>query len=496
MKEQSAHSGFRNVLKATSLFGGVQVFNILISLARSKFVAVLIGPSGMGILGLLNSTLYLVNSATQLGLDKSAVKELSYAHKNQDASSVGRQAAILKRLVWWTVLLGMLVMIAGAPWFSELAFNDATFTMPIRWLALAVLFTQLTKSRLAILQGLQKHAPLAKANVLGNFMALAITVPLYYFYGIDAIVPAIIIASAISMIVTLYFSEKLTLPKTKITNHQAFQEGQGMIGLGVTLSISGLIALLTTYLLQIFISYQGGTAEVGFYNAGIVILNTYVGMVFTAMATDYFPRLSALSDDIVRIRQTVFEQAYIAVLLLVPIVVVFTAFAPLIIDILYSSEFDPTATFVRWGILAMLLRAVSWSMGYIIIAKGDSRLFIKTAIGFNALLLTLNVVGYYFWGFVGLGISFIVHYSLHALGMLIITRWRYGFYFNKGFFGIFFGSLLLCVVAFLVSFIETPFWHYFLLVLLIIISAGYSFYFLDKKIKLRTWLQSFLRRKK
>ncbi|MDC7996133.1 oligosaccharide flippase family protein [Altibacter sp. HG106] len=496
MKKQHVDNGFRKVLKATSLFGGVQVVNILISLARSKFVAVLIGPSGMGILGLLNSTLYLVNSGTQLGLDKSAVKELSYAKKNEGEEAVSRQAAILKRLVWGTIVIGMLIMIIGAPWFSQWAFDADTFTTPIRWLALAVLFTQLTKSRLAILQGLQKHAPLAKANVLGNFIALALTIPLYYFYGIDAIVPVIIIASAISLIVTLYFSERISLPKTRVSNAVALQEGKGMIGLGVTLSVSGLIALLTTYLLQIFISYQSGTAEVGFYNAGIVILNTYVGMVFTAMATDYFPRLSALSDDILRIRQTVFEQAYIAVLLLVPIVVVFTAFAPFIINVLYSDAFDPTATFVRWGILAMLLRAVSWSMGYIIIAKGDSRLFIKTAIGFNALLLGLNLLGYYYWGFVGLGISFIVHYSLHAVGMFLITRWRYQFYFPSGFSGIFFGSVVLCVVAFLVSFVENTFWRYFAHVLLILIASGYSIYFLDRKIKLRTWIRSYLGRNK
>jgi ABC-type branched-subunit amino acid transport system ATPase component len=52
---------YRNVMKATSIFGGVQVFNILIAIVRSKFIALFIGPSGMGIASLLNSTLGLIN---------------------------------------------------------------------------------------------------------------------------------------------------------------------------------------------------------------------------------------------------------------------------------------------------------------------------------------------------------------------------------------------------------------------------------------------------
>ena len=49
-------SSYRQIMKATSLFGGVQIFQIIISVIRSKFVAILLGPSGMGIVGLLAST--------------------------------------------------------------------------------------------------------------------------------------------------------------------------------------------------------------------------------------------------------------------------------------------------------------------------------------------------------------------------------------------------------------------------------------------------------
>ena len=55
MAEQQ--SSYRQIMKATSIFGGVQVFQIFFQVIRSKFIAVLIGPVGMGIVGLLTSTL-------------------------------------------------------------------------------------------------------------------------------------------------------------------------------------------------------------------------------------------------------------------------------------------------------------------------------------------------------------------------------------------------------------------------------------------------------
>ena len=50
-------------------------------------------------------------------------------------------------------------------------------------------------------------------------------------------------------------------------------------------------------MLSAFISKTGSLSDVGLYNAGLAIVDGYVGMVFTAMATDYFPRLSGVIGD-------------------------------------------------------------------------------------------------------------------------------------------------------------------------------------------------------
>jgi len=52
----SKQNSYRQIFKATSIIGGVQFVNIIILIVRSKFIAYLLGPVGMGISGLLVST--------------------------------------------------------------------------------------------------------------------------------------------------------------------------------------------------------------------------------------------------------------------------------------------------------------------------------------------------------------------------------------------------------------------------------------------------------
>lgn len=495
---QATKKSYQNVLKATSLFGGVQVIRILITIIRSKIIAQLLGPEGVGISNLLSRPLQLITTATQLGLDKSAVKEIAIQNAQSGGSPL-KQVFILKRLVWITACIGALLMIVFSSVLSRFTFNTDTYTIAFVWLGLAVIFNQFAMSNLAILQGLRGLRFLAKANIYGSIVGVIVTLPLYYFYKLDGILPAILISSAVIFIFSYVYARKVIkeqgfseLPKS----NNFISEAKPMIRLGVALGFSSVISLLVAYLILVYIRSSGGAVASGYYAAGIVILNTYVGLIFNAMSTDYYPRLAAICDDLKQIVKTVFEQAFIAILLITPIIIGFIAFAPLLISILYSSKFEPTVLLVRWGILGMVFKTVSWSIGYVIIAKGDSKIFIKTSIGFNSALLLLNVLGYRYFGLEGVGISLLVYYIIHFIVVKAITFYRYGFRMQSGFYAIFVKCLLLCSCAFAASYIQELILKYSILVVLIIISSLYSFRLLDEKIGFKSLISSIFKKRK
>jgi O-antigen/teichoic acid export membrane protein len=486
---------YQQILKTTSLFGGVQFFTIIISVIRTKLIAVFIGPAGMGVIALLNSTLGLISSISGLGIETSAVKNISENYKNEDLKTVSKTIHIVKRIVFLTGLFGMLLTIVFSKVLSIITFGNSSQTYAFILLAVIVLFKQLSSGQLAVLQGLRQLQFLAKANLYGNLFGLLFSIPIYSFLKIDAIIPTILIASLTVLIFSFYYSNKIKTDKGEITKEAFFIEGKSILKLGFMLTISSVLTLLSTYLIQIYIGKIGSLEQVGFYNAGFTLLNSYVGIIFTVMSTDYFPKLASVNSDNYKIRQSVIEQAFTSIMIITPVIVLFLTFISVLIPIIYTPKFNEIIPMVCFGILGMLFRAVSWSMGFILIAKGDSKMFIKTAVGFNILSLVMNVLGYYFYGLEGLGFSFCLYFLFHFIGLKIITKKRYDFYFEEDFYLIYFICFLICTITFFFRFLENPILKYSLMTLMIFISLIFSLYHINKKINLKEMFASPIQKK-
>lgn len=486
---------YREIVKATSLFGGVQIVVILVSLLRSKIIAVLLGPIGIGIAGLLNSTLNTIDSLLRLGLDTSGVKEISSANAQNNHKKVSIIYASLNRLIWFTGGLAVIFTLVFSPFLSKISFGNSNYTTAFVYVSIALWFKQLATGKTAMLQGLRKHKFLAKSHMMGSFAGLIFTVPFYYFYGIDGIVPAIIVSSVIVFVFGWLYVRKLDIIKVKISNKQVLIEGKEMIKLGITLSVMAFIAMLTTYLIQIFINRFGGLDEVGLYLAGFAIVNTYVGMVFNAMQTDYFPKLSALNEDNIQMNHYVGEQALVGILIITPIITLFLTLAPFVIQLLYSKAFLGILGMVSWGILGTLFKAVSFSMGYVILAKGHSNLFLKTSVFFNSLLFVCSIAGYYFGGLTGVGIGFLIYYILHFLLLKIITGHFYRISYNQEFYLIFCICILISALTFLLSHIPNLMIKYILMSIMGLISIIFTFYHIDQKIGIKETVKRIMDRK-
>lgn len=486
----NSQKSYRQILKATSLFGGVQVVSILAGVLRSKFAAIFIGVTGIGLLGVLNATLNLIVGVSKLGLDASSIKEIAFINKSQDLKTVSKTVYVLKRLLWLTGIIGALLTIALSSVLSEMAFHSKDHTLSFIWISIAVLFKQLTYGELAILQGLRLLKKLALVNLYGSVISVVIAVPLYYFFGIDGIVPTIVLSAFLGYLIAKRFSVSFKNEAHSLSLKQIISEGKPMLKLGITLSISGLITLLVAYVIQLYITNTGGLTEVGYYNAGIIIINSYVGIIFQSMSKDYFPRLSEVINTLNKVGEIVTQQATIAILLVTPIIIVFLVFSRYLISILYSSAFLPTAVFLNVAIMGILFKAVSWSMGYVIIAHGDAKIFIKTAIAFNCFLLVINMISYSAYGLEGLGVSFVVYYCIHFVVIGIIMKKLYSFVLPKTFYKTFFLCLVMVFITFGITYIEASAFKIVLLTLVIICSTSFTLYKLNKVTDLKTILKN------
>lgn len=424
-KEES--KSYKESIKATSLIGGVQVFNIIIGILKSKFVAILLGPGGMGIFGLYTSTINLISTLTNCGLPTSAVRNIAVANANDNYKHVSIVIRIFRRLIWITGIIGTLICLCFARYFSNITFGNSEYSGELRILSVSILLIQLTSGQNTLLQGLRKYKKLALANLIGHGAALVIIVPMYYVWRMHAIVPSILIMYCITYIVAFLFSHQIQISKDKIPTATFKSEGGNMLKMGIFINLTNILLIISSYLIRIFIQREGGMEHVGFYTAAFTIINTYVGMVFTAMSTDYYPRLSAVAHDNFKMNKTINQQMDIALLIIAPIIALFIVFAKLGVIILYSKDFLIIEELLYCAILGIIFKATSWSIAYSFLSKGDTKAFFWNE--FFSILTTfiLNVIGYKFWGFLGLGISFFLAYMIYFIQVFIVCKIRYGF---------------------------------------------------------------------
>ena len=405
---------YRGVFKATAILGSVQLFNILIAVVRNKCISILLGPVGMGIMGLLTSATGTIAGFTNLGITYSAIKNIASAYEKGDYTTLGKVLYVLQRCIWITGLLGAIICLLLCRQLSQWTFGNTDFTISFAFLSISLLLTQLTNGNLLILKGCRNINYYAKANVWGNFLSLFITVPLYFWLGIDAIVPALILFSISTFLCAYFYRSRLRLVQIRTERGEFKEISKDILIAGIAFSAADFFPLMASFYIRTFISNNGGLTDVGLFSAGFAILNGYVGMIFTAMSTDYIPRLSAVSDDDHQLELVINQQIEMSILLLFPLIVLFVIFGKLVTLILYSSQFYPMIEMIYWGGLGMLFKVPNWCFGCFLIPKRESKAYFCFSILSALFYLGMNMLLYRMWGVKGLGISFLLSHIFDA----------------------------------------------------------------------------------
>lgn len=494
-EQASQTSCYRSIFKATSLFGGVQVYQILIQIIRSKFIAVILGPAGIGIQGLYLTATQMVKDISSLGLSQSAVRDVSEANSSGDSEKVNRTISVLHRLVWLTGLLGAVIVLLMSPLLSKWSFGSYDYTVPFGFLSVTLLLDQLAAGQKVVLQGLRRLKDLAKASALGSTVGLVITIPLYYFFKVDGIVPTLILYSASVLLITWLFSRKVKFKKEELTTKEVIADGRQMMSLGIAMSVSSILASATSYVLRSYIRSLGGIDEVGLYAAGFAIMTSYVGMIFNAMVTDYYPRLSAVQSDNAKCREFVNQQGEIASLIITPLLALCIIFMPIGVYLLYSNRFLGACGYLLWSSLGTMFKLGSWLISYQFVAKGESKLFIANELVACAYGFIANIVGYKYGGLTGLGIAYCITYIIYFIQVYLIAKKRYQSYFSSQFSGMYFIQVIVLIVTLLIALLFNGWIKYSLGSIFVILSAFYSLRGLNKRMELMFVFKSKLKKK-
>ena len=372
--------------------GGAAGIAMLLGMVRVKFAAVLIGTAGVGLNASFTAIQTLISTLAGLGLQSSAVRDIAAAVSKDDQQEIGRKVLTLRRICWLTGLVGMVTMMLLSPMISQITFGHQNYALDIAELGLIILFANLSGGQMALIQGMRRIGDIARVNVFAGILATLAGIGFYATLGLKGIVPGLVTASAAQLVLSWYFARQVSVPQVQLDIKQTFLEANGMVRLGLAMMFSSLMVSAVTYATVALITKQEGTNAVGLYSAAFTLSGIFVNFVLGAMAADYYPRLTSVADDSIEMTRLVNEQTEIAILLAVPGLVFTLAFAPWLIESLYSREFLDATKLLQWFILGCMGRVISWPLGFVILALGKGRWFLLTETSFNLMHFAMIAV--------------------------------------------------------------------------------------------------------
>ncbi|MBB2675979.1 UNVERIFIED_ORG: PST family polysaccharide transporter [Rhizobium esperanzae] len=418
---------YTQILKSTMLMGGSSLVNVALSIIRNKALAVLLGPEGVGLLGLYTAILDIAQAIAGLGVSSSGVRRVAEAAGAGDEEKIARSAAALRRISLVLGLLGGLLLAALAFPVSNFTFGDYQHAGGIVLLSLAVFFRIVSAGQAALIQGLRGIANLARINVLSGLFGTMISIPLIYLFGEQAIVPSLVAIAAVSVLPTWWYSKQISTRPPPMSAHQFGSEAKALFRLGVAFMASGLLTFGAAYAIRLIVLNEGGIVAAGLYQAAWALGGLYAGFILQAMGTDFYPRLTATADNNAECNRLVNEQAEISMLLAGPGLIATLTLAPLVMSLFYSAEFHGAVELLRWICLGMMLRIVAWPMGFIVLAKGAQTIFFWTEVAATLVHVGLAWLFVSKFGTTGAGTAFFGLYVWHSILIYVIVRRLTGF---------------------------------------------------------------------
>lgn len=428
-KAETESTGYDRIIKYTGVFGGVQTLTNLITLVKSKLVAHFIGPAGMGIAYAFNRALDLVGKTTDLGISFSAVKTISEAMEEEDGGrGVERQLVIVRSWCLWLGVIGTVACFLLAPLFSALSFDgDYGYTLSFRLLSVVVGATAVTGAERAILKGTHLLKQLAMNQIWVVLATLLVATPLYMWLGMQGIVPVLVCTSLATMVLTCWYSFRAFPYRVRLFSREVLREGNYIVRLGINYTLAGFLGAGVLFLVSAYMLKYGMAEEVGYYS-NAVILSSYLSMlVFSAVETDFFPRLSAVNRDGEASRALVNEQTEVLVLLIAPLIALFILFLPVIIVVLLKPSFLPMVEVTQWAALALFFTALTRPMSFMALSKGDSLTYLVQELLYDGFMAASVILGYHYGGLRWTGIALLASSVFDWVINLIITHVRYGF---------------------------------------------------------------------
>jgi antigen flippase len=417
----------KKIFESTLIMGTSSVLVLMLDLVRVKILAVFLGPSGVGILSVLNHFHTVAVTCIGLGLGTGIVKYVSsFTHSGDEASVQG----VLSNSFYITFFLSLMafaVSVIVSPQLSTWMLSDTRYSLFIVLYAISfpiAVFPVITNS---FLQGLKRITSLAKINVLRSSISLLFIIPLVYFLKLNGAVLSVLIITAVHLLLNAFYLRKEE-HRYSVVKRPSFEADilKKLFQYGLTSLFVGTAYYLSHLVLKIIIVHSLGLEMNGIYQPIWALTMTYLTLVLSSMSAYSYPRLCEL-DGVRDINEELNGIIRVAVLLITPAMFFLLLARGPIIQLLYSRQFLAATEFMPIQILGDFFKVLFWSVGMYLLPTRRLAAFIWSNILQDVVMVVLAYLLVDTYQLYGIAASFALSYLVGFVVLYWYTKKQMSF---------------------------------------------------------------------
>jgi PST family polysaccharide transporter len=425
--------------------GALQVLGGITFLVRTKVIAVVLGPAGVGLVSVIDQFVQMMLQLSAFAIPFAAIKILSQAHSESAEKFRATYATLLRLLLILGSVgaaLGIMLISWRPSWVST------TFAAHIPLVAIGLLALPAM-----ILHGFFRNVPAAAmrpitsavwdvvtAAILGGLAIVGILLFSVPGYFVGGLVGCVILSASYY----LYFMHRFRLSMTggpTSSIRRLLKDNPSFVELSLTSYAVAFVTPFALFIVRATVLESFGIATAGLLQAAIgislainLVLNPLNGLLLTPLVN----RMIAGSRKHLEAEE--FQRKLLLPLALVMLLP--SLFPDLVIVGLYSFQFVEAAHVLYWFVLSQAMMQIAGVYNALMIGLDRMKACAIVAVVGTAANAALAILLVPPLGLLGAGIAAFTSTSLLALGTFVYLRAREGFKIGRA---VGLGTLLLFV---------------------------------------------------
>ncbi|WP_318435529.1 O-antigen translocase [Photobacterium leiognathi] len=408
----------KRLLKVTAMTGLLTLIKMVIGFVIAKVVAIYTGPTGMAMLGQVQSMISSLNGIINAPVGSGVVRfTAEYKDNGFSACQPWWRAALQ-----WMMIISAIIIPVGLLLADNIAmwlFQDPTLSWVVMTTVCVLPLSAIGTLCNSVINGQQLYRRYVGLGMLSVLISGSVMLAMIAMFNIQGALLAAAVQGALIGIVMLianlrqpWFRLSYWWGKTDIKARKAIG-GYMLMAITSALTVPVSVILVRTILID-----KVGWDATGQWQAVWKISEVYLGIITMALGTYYLPRLSSLKGV-----EAIVSEIHKTIRIIIPIIAIIAFGVYLLRDVaislLFTDAFHNARDLFAIQLIGDVVKIASWLYAYPMISRGATKWFVCSEIIFSLLFVIFSYLFIPYFGVQGVPIAYLINYILYLLFIII-----------------------------------------------------------------------------